>query len=54
VQASLIRVKVANLSERGETKGVLGTLVAGMEEAGKMVVDGEVNRQIEIYYNCKY
>ncbi len=43
-------MKVADLSERGENKGFLGTLPLGIKDAGKFVVDGEVNPQMQIYY----
>ena len=41
-----MRVKVANLSEIGEKKGVLGALVEGQQDADELVADGEV------YYRC--
>ncbi len=41
------KVKVADLSEGGKKKGILGTLLLG---TGKLVVDGEVNRQMQIYH----
>jgi hypothetical protein len=47
------RVKVADLSERGEKKGILGTLRVGAQDADKLVVGGAVNHQIQIYYNTK-
>ncbi len=43
------RVKVSDLSARGEKKGNLGTLILGMWGVGELVADGEVNRQIQIY-----
>jgi hypothetical protein len=32
---------------------LLGMLMVGVKDTGKSVVDGEVNRQIQIYYNMK-
>ncbi len=40
------RLKVADLSGRGEMKGVLWTLTVGVEDAGKLLVNGEVNCQM--------
>ncbi len=51
MQTYIRRVKVADLSKRGEKKGALWKLLVGIEDAGKLAVDGEVNRQIQIYYN---
>ncbi len=48
---SLRSVKVADLSGRGETKGILDMLLVDVQDAGKLVVDGEVNSQMQIYYN---
>ncbi len=47
----MMRVKVAELQERGEKKRVLGTLMVGVKDVGELVVDGEVNPQMQIYYN---
>ncbi len=43
------QVKCADLSEKGETMSSLRTQMMGLEDAGKLVVDGEVNRQMYIY-----
>ncbi len=42
---------MADLSERGETKGISGALMVGILDAGKSVIDGVINPQIQIYYN---
>jgi hypothetical protein len=52
--APLRRMKVVDLSEKDETKGILGTLLVGVLEAGKLVADGEVNAQMQIYYEVNH
>jgi hypothetical protein len=47
-------MKVADFSERGEKKYVLGMILVGLKDAGELVVDGEVNRQIVIYYTMSF
>ncbi len=46
-----MRVKVVDLSERGEKKGVLGKLLVRVLDASKLVDDRAVDRQMKIYYN---
>ncbi len=41
-------VKVADLSEWGEKKGILGTLLVVMKDAGKLMADGEVKCRFTI------
>ncbi len=41
---------MADLSARGEIKGVLGPLPVDVKDAGKSVANGEVNRQMQIHY----
>jgi hypothetical protein len=40
------RMKVVDLSERSEKKGIIGTLLVGIQDARELVVDVEVNRQM--------
>jgi hypothetical protein len=46
VQTPLRRVKVADLSEIREKKGVYGTLLVGVKDTSTLVVDGEVSHQV--------
>jgi len=43
-----MRVKVANLSEIGEKKGVLGALIEGVQDPNELVADGEVKYRCPI------
>ncbi len=41
---------MTDLSERAEKKGILRTLLVSVLDIGELVVDGEVHRQMQIYF----
>jgi hypothetical protein len=45
------QVKCADLHREGEKRVILGTLMVDVKDVSELVVDGEVNRKIQIYFN---
>ncbi len=43
-------MKVVDLLEKNDKKGVLGMLIVAVLGSGKLLADGEVNRQMQIYF----